>query len=209
MKIKKFEYLQYLIKGKNMLISDNFYKDQIFKKLYPQQQKQLKNIEFFNCTFKGLLIQEFDFLNCSFEKCNFENCDLSLSSFNGSTLMDVVFADSKLAGINWTQVNKPIFVNFLDCVLNYSSFVGVQLTKSKIINCSAKDVDFENADLRYSKFDDTDLSESRFLNTNLSFSNFSNALNYNINPSANIFKKTKFSLPEAVSLLSSLDIILE
>jgi hypothetical protein len=50
---------------------------------------------------------------------------------------------------------------------------------------------------------------SFFLDTNLSYADFSKAVNYVIDPRANRLKKTVFSMPEAMSLLSAFDIILK
>ena len=50
--------------------------------------------------------------------------------------------------------------------------------------------------------------EATYLNTNLSEANLSQARNYLIDPGLNELKKTKFSLPEAMSLLYNMDIIL-
>jgi uncharacterized protein YjbI with pentapeptide repeats len=48
-----------------------------------------------------------------------------------------------------------------------------------------------------------------FGNTDLSKANLSKAYNYHIDASQNKLKGTRFSLPEAMSLLYSLEIILE
>jgi len=69
-------------------------------------------------------------------------------------------------------------------------------------------VDFREADLAKTNFDGTDLSESLFLNTNLSKADFSGAKNYAISPEKNTLKGAKFSLPEAMSLLFNLDLVL-
>ena len=51
--------------------------------------------------------------------------------------------------------------------------------------------------------------KSVFYRTNLTEANFRHAYNYAIDFRSNMLKKTKFSLPEATSLLGGLDIILE
>ena len=53
------------------------------------------------------------------------------------------------------------------------------------------------------------LTDSRFNHTNLTEADFSDATHYNISAVDNTLKKTRFSLPEAISLLYSLDIILK
>ena len=82
------------------------------------------------------------------------------------------------------------------------------LPEISLQECVARDVDFREADFTQADFTDTDFSESLFVNSNLTEVDFTNAKNYNIDASLNVLKKTKFSLPEAMSLLHSLDIVL-
>ncbi len=68
------------------------------------------------------------------------------------------------------------------------------------------DVDFSSANMQRAQFANCDLSGATFRNTNLSRADFSTAKNYDIDPKINILAKAKFSMPEAVSLLSGLGI---
>ncbi len=70
------------------------------------------------------------------------------------------------------------------------------------------DVDFRETDLAQANFKGTDLADSLFVATDLTEADLSQARNYRIDPSQNIVKKAKFSLPEAMSLLYGLDIVL-
>jgi uncharacterized protein YjbI with pentapeptide repeats len=72
----------------------------------------------------------------------------------------------------------------------------------------ALDVDFREADLSQADFAGTDLSDSMFVNTDLTEADLSRARNYHIDPSQNVLRQARFSLPEAMSLLYSLDIVL-
>lgn len=67
---------------------------------------------------------------------------------------------------------------------------------------------FMNTQLSRAAFTRTDLEKTLFHHCDLSYADFSTALNYGINPQSNKITKTKFSLPEAVSLLQALDIII-
>ena len=78
-----------------------------------------------------------------------------------------------------------------------------------MVNCEAKEVDFIETDLSKGDFHQTDFENSRFFKTNLSSANFKGSKNYSIDVKANILKKTRFSLPEVLLLLNSLDIIIE
>jgi uncharacterized protein YjbI with pentapeptide repeats len=75
--------------------------------------------------------------------------------------------------------------------------------------CEAKEVDFTEADLTNSDLQNTDFENSRFYNTNLSGADFRGARNFYIDVKNNILKKTRFSFAGAVTLLNSLDIIIE
>jgi uncharacterized protein YjbI with pentapeptide repeats len=79
----------------------------------------------------------------------------------------------------------------------------------QIRNCVAIEVDFRDADLSKADFTGSDLSNSIFISTNLREADLSQARNYSIDPGKNTLSQTKFSLPEAMSLLYSMDIVLE
>jgi uncharacterized protein YjbI with pentapeptide repeats len=67
-------------------------------------------------------------------------------------------------------------------------------------------VDFREANLSCADFSFTDLKDSLFQSTNLNGADFRHAKNYHIDPSKNDIRKGKFSLPEAMALLHSMDI---
>jgi uncharacterized protein YjbI with pentapeptide repeats len=120
---------------------------------------------------------------------------------------------SKIIGVDWTHADwsstklaDPI--RFFKCDISHSTFIGLSLKKVQIKDCAAKDVDFREVDLTGAVFTGTDLSESLFNGTNLTKADLSRSRNYHIDPGQNILKRTKFSLPEALSLLYSLDIVL-
>ena len=93
--------------------------------------------------------------------------------------------------------------------MSHATFIELKLRGIQIIDCIAIDVDFRQADLSTADFSGTDLSESMFGDTDLSGANMNKARNYQIDASQNVLKGARFSLPEAMSLLYSLDIILD
>jgi uncharacterized protein YjbI with pentapeptide repeats len=138
----------------------------------------------------------------------FERCNLNDSVFAGQALISTRIYDCTLAGCDFAKTNLRKSV-FEKCNLNNSVFVDSVLTSTKFLDCTVVGGNFAEADLGKCVFDAVDLSGTRFLNTNLNFSDFSTARNYQINPNVNKLRKTVFSLPEAVSLLGSFDIILK
>ncbi len=188
------------------------YASQEFRGLSLQGQK-LQSAEFDSCTFIKCGFHETRFERCKFRECRFQGCDLSLARFNACTLTYARFEDCQLVGINWTEtapaksfLHAPLY--FAGCALNHSVFTGLNLRSMVMTKCVAIDVDFAQCDLTRADCRDTDFAESRFMDTNLTEADFTGATNYAIVASRNTLKKTKFSLPEAMSLLYNLDIVL-
>jgi uncharacterized protein YjbI with pentapeptide repeats len=73
----------------------------------------------------------------------------------------------------------------------------------------ARHLDFEGADLTRADFAEADLEMTRFSHCDLTEANFVRASNYQINAAENTLHQARFSLPEAVNLLYSLDIVVE
>jgi uncharacterized protein YjbI with pentapeptide repeats len=100
-------------------------------------------------------------------------------------------------------------VDFEDCLLDHALFIELDLKDTGFKVCRARGVDFEGANLTRANFHGADLDGARFVGCDLSEADFTRATGYAINAAHNTLHKTKFSLPEAVALLHSLDIILE
>ncbi|MGZ3652709.1 MAG: pentapeptide repeat-containing protein [Bdellovibrionota bacterium] len=173
---------------------------------------------------RGLKLQDKHFEACTFRRCNFggaafsrsrfvggsfEHCDLSNVQLAGAALRDVTFRGCKLMGVNWAMCSSVAHLTFEDCVLDLSAFVGLDLRKSVIRNCRARETDFADANLSEANCQGTDFAGARFSRTNLTKADFRRALNYTIRPDDNKLKKARFSLPEATLLLHGLDIVLE
>jgi uncharacterized protein YjbI with pentapeptide repeats len=129
--------------------------------------------------------------------------------------IDTAFKSCKLLGIDWTTagdttVSRLFFsVRFNECILNYDVFFGMPLKRTKFIGCEIHEVDFREADLSEAVCTASDFAGSKFRDTNLAKADFRNATNYVIDPTVNVVKKARFSLPEAVSLLKGFDVRVE
>lgn len=198
----------------NTVISSHTqYSDQVFKDI-EFENGRLDSSGFYDCEFRGCSFVEAVFNKCKFINCVFKECDLSLIQLPESTFSRTRFKATKVIGINWAQAGWPTAglgkpVGFSKSILNHCTFIGLTLKGIQIKDCIAKDVDFREADLSQADFTGTDLSESMFNNTNLTEADLSQARNYHIDPAQNVLKGASFSLPEAMSLLYSMDIILK
>jgi len=159
-----------------------------------------------NCDFTGAALRF-----CKFSDCRFESCNLSLVKVSGSVFGGSSFLGCKLLGVNWTDASWPRLSvatppQFRNCVISDSNFLGLQLAGTVIKDCLAKDADFREADLARADLTGTDFTASLFNKTNLSGADLTRARNYAIRVADNKVKGAKFSLPEALALLYSLDI---
>jgi uncharacterized protein YjbI with pentapeptide repeats len=166
--------------------------------------KEFENCMFENCSFVETILEK-----CIFTDCAFNSCILSAVKTNLSIFSEVKFHNSKVIGIDWTRAQSIRSLEFQNCQLTYSNFKLLKLAHLKIIDCQATDMDFSGTDLTDASLENSDLTNTRFLNTNLFKTSFRKSTNYAIDFKTNKLKKTVFSLPEAISLLNTLDIILE
>ena len=194
------------------LTDHSHYHDQDFRNLNLDGLRLIES-EFHDCRFESCSFAESILLSCRFVACEFVECDLSLARVTGSAFSACRFVDSRVLGVDWTQADwsgvslgQPI--GFERCALSHSTFIGLSLPGVQIKECLAADVDFREADLSGADFSQSDLTESLFNNTNLSKSDLRTARNYTIAPEQNTLKGARFSLPEAMSLLFNMDIVL-
>lgn len=176
-------------------------------------QSTIRGKEFYDCTFTDCSFQESTFYDCKFDGCTFKSCDLSLLVVTNSTFADLHFKQCQCIGINWTVADWSRLgivapLNFQESAISHSIFMGVTLKKSQMTNCMAENVDLSEVDLSEANCTGTDFSSARFQQTNLTKANLKNATNYAIDINQNTIKRATFSLPEAVSLLKGLDIVL-
>lgn len=161
---------------------------------------------FQNCEFTGATFRKCSFINCTFSQCN-----LSVIKVPQSQFINTNFSECKMIGVDWSRAAWPrlvfsISLQFHQCILDGSSFLGLTLDEMVLEECKAHDVDFREASFCRAIFRTTDFAQSLFDKTNLSSADFSEATNYDIDIFNNKISKAKFSRYEASRLLNSLDI---
>jgi fluoroquinolone resistance protein len=199
--------MQYL----NRLESRNSYTGDQFKRL------DLKNViireatfcecRFLRCDFSEALLQ-----SCRFMDCTFEDCTMKMINVEDTAFIRVKFSQCNLLGVDWTQASwsdwaaKTGSLEFEHCNLQYAGFLGLNLRKMKLKNCTAHETMFAESNLSEADFEGTDFTGAVFLRTNLTGANFVGAKNYTLNVNDNKTKGARFSLPEAIRLLYYMDI---
>ena len=114
----------------------------------------LKNCTFKNCTFTWSKFLESDLINTTFNNCviaELELCDIVIedSSFincreifdltiRGNWKRSLSFQNCYVAYLDIEPIKNEHSerFEFIDCIINYSSFDRIDFTKSKFINCS-------------------------------------------------------------------------
>lgn len=192
------------------MFNDSEYYSQTFSDL-SASGSIIEGVEFDGCTFKECDFSAATFKQCKFIECTFSNCNLSNINLGYSKFSDTRFEDSKVIGADWNKATWPTFpmpaaISFHKCILNDSSFSGLDLAELCVEECKVHDVDFREANLHEANFRYSDLSHSLFIKTVLNEADFTEAMNYDINILENRVKDAKFSRFEAVNLLENLGI---
>lgn len=168
------------------------------------QGAHLGQKEFYRCTFQRCQLQESRWKQSKLEACVFSACDLSRAELQQTALRDVRFEGSKLMGIDWTNVSPNPELAFDNCVLRYTSFVGLSLRRTAFLRCSALEANFFDLDLTEADFSGTDLTGSNFRGCNLTKTDFSTAVGAFLDPANNRVKATHVPVETAVLLAQSL-----
>lgn len=178
------------------------YEDHLFEnEIYAGQA--ISGREFQSCVFKKCDFTDSRFPNNKFIDCTFDSCNLSMIKLGGSTLNNILFKSCKLLGVIFSDCQEFLFsVSFEGCILDYSSFMGRKMLRTKFIKTSLKEVNFTGANLSGSVFEQSDLLSTLFNGTNLTGVDFTSAYNYDIDPELNILKKAGFSAQGLHGLLT-------
>ncbi len=166
-------------------------------------------LEFDTCVFKGCSFSGAALKRWRLTDCRFEDCDLTAARLTASRLRGVAFKNCRAGGVNWAGAGSLDDLAFEHCVLDHGVFSGAKLPRFSAVDCRVREADFAEADLRAAVFAKCDLLGSRFFGADLSGADLRGAFDYMIDARQTKMKKTRVSLPEAVSLLAGLDVILE
>jgi fluoroquinolone resistance protein len=186
---------------------ENYYR-QTFTRL-ELSGEAVSSVTFEECTFEGCSFIDTKLTACRFSGCKFNDCVLSAVIPVNSRFDGAAFKNCKTIGVDWTKAQMFREITLKDCQLNYSNFRFMKIPKFKMTGCEVIDADFTEADLTNGDFKNSNFEKTRFMKTNLTGADFKGARNYTIDPRANTLKKTRFSYPEVLTLLNSLDIIIE
>jgi uncharacterized protein YjbI with pentapeptide repeats len=171
----------------------------------------VQDVRFTGCRFDKSSLVETVFRSCVFDDCSFTDCNLSLIDVVNSRFSGTGFERCKLTGVNWSEADWSAMsvvepLRFSSCILDLSVFMGLTLDGVVFGDCSLREVDFSDARLCGSDFSGSDLGGARFSRTDLRRARLESAHGYGISTADNTVRGMRVSLPEAVSLLSSIGV---
>ncbi len=192
------------------LTSASQYVEEHFTKL-DITDSQIDNTEFEECEFSDCDLSHSVFKGCKFINCRFTRCNLSLIKIPQSRFAETTFRECKMVGIDWTRAQWSSYqfhpeLKFYQCILNDSSFLGLNLHEVVMEECKAHDVDLRETQLNNAHLTYCDFTHSLFGRTNLSGADLSESVNFNIDVLDNNLSNATFSRYEALNLLESLGI---
>jgi len=170
---------------------------------------RIEEKRFYDCTFVRCDFAGAHFTSCRFLGCSFEDCNLSNAHFAGATLREVRFERTKLLGIDWADAAHLDPPWFEECALDLSSFVGLKLSGSTWLDCSAKEVRIAETDLSSSDLRRTDFEGAEFIDVDLRQTDLREARAYAIDPRNNKVAGLRCTVPEAMALVVALGVVLE
>ena len=166
------------------IIADDSFEDLVITGL-DLRGEDLGRKEFTGCRFVDCKLQETQWRGSRLEDVSFERCDLTRMQPRGMLAHDVAFKDSKLMGVEWTELGQFPRLSFHTCVLEFASFVELALRKAEFVGCKLGEANFLDADLREAKFSGSDLRGSIFRGCKLAKTDFSEAIGVFFDPAEN------------------------
>lgn len=191
--------------------SGGVYSDQRFSAL--RLEGMLHGARFRDCVFEDCDLRELRLHECEFVDSDLLTCDLGLLDVAGSRFRGVTLEACRVVGVEWSRAHTDttwqLEVDVKDGVLNFCSFVGLDLRRRRFEGCTVHEALFEACDLRDASFRHSDLAGTQFERCDLRGADLRMARNYAIVAGRNRVEGLRARLPEATGLLSGLGIELD
>ena len=151
---------------------------------------------------------------CKFINCRFDQCTIISLKSKYSEIKNAVFHKCNLVGIHWHTLlpsgKYPYAVNALEnCCIKYNTFTEMNFTKFNFSDSIILESLFENCNLTECNFKNCRLEGTQFFKCNLQKADFRDAKGYVIDIHNNQMKAARFSFPDVIRLLETLNIKIE
>lgn len=178
------------------------------------KEDKLSGVEFIDCKFENCTFENSTINSCTFTDCIFIGCHISNLTAAHTTVNNAEFRNCCLTGINWKEWTfsgsyiGPIR-RLQDCRLKYNIFEEHNFAKFDFSTNTITASMFAACNLSGSQFVNCPLERTEFFRCNLAKADFRHATGYAVDLSSNQLEGAKFSFPEVVNLLNSLNIVIE
>lgn len=167
--------------------------------------------KFVDCEFKNCFFEECKIIGCIFVNCKFENCTVISLDSKYSELKNAVFIKCNLIGVHWnTLLPSGKYAHPMDklenCFLKYNTFLEMNFIKFSFSGNTIQESMFEECNLSESNFHNCRLEGTQIFKCDIRRADFTEAKGYAIDIKSNKLKQAKFSFPDVVSLLETLEI---
>lgn len=175
------------------------------------QEETLADLEFIDCEFTGCVLEGCRLVRCTFTGCRFLRCRASELKAEDSQLKYAEFYGCGFTGLDWGQLKprgrfaEPI-AKLEDCRLKYNTFPEMSFPKFDFSGSEIVGSLFAQCELTESNFQECRLTDTEFFQCGLRRADLRGAEGYRIDPAANTLKGARFSYPEVVRLLDSLEL---
>ena len=176
--------------------------------------REFRREEWRDCVFTGCLFESCVFRGCKFTACVFTNCRILNPRFEGCEMVageceeclfvGVNFSDLRLASGKWFPLDRAEHCTWRICSLMDFELGKYDFSDAVFEDCILQQCAMKGADFRRSRF-----SGTLFNRCDLREADFRGAQGYAVDLETNRLRGARFSFPEVVGLLSSLDIKIE
>lgn len=174
----------------------------------------LEHVYFIDCDFINCSFEELKMTSCFFTNCRFDHCNIIRLSTHYCEVKNATFDGCNLIGIHWNEMLPagkyayPIR-SIRQCYLKYHTFLDMNFVKFDFTSNVIQESLFEKCNLAESNFKECRLEGTQFSRCDLRKGDFRDALGYSIDVKTNQLKGSKFSFPEVINLLNSLDLVID
>lgn len=176
--------------------------------------QELCGVEFADCIFENCAFEQCSVQQCRWTDCQFINCEISNIKAEQTNMVDSIFTNCRLMGINWNEwiLGKSYLVpvrKFENCQLKYHQFVEMSFRKFDFSHTGITGSMFADCNLSGASFLGCTLDNTEFFRCDLTEADFRDAVGYIIDIETNRLKEARFSFPEVVNLLNGLGIVID
>ncbi len=172
-------------------------------------REEIRDCIFADCRFEDCVFRGCKFTACLFERCRFlnpkfEGCEMVAGECSDCLFNGVNFSDLRLSAGRWFPLDRADrctwrICSLMDFELGKFGFSDAVFEDCIIQQCALRKADFRRARFQGTVFSRCDLREA----------DFRGAQGYAIDLETNRLRAARFSFPEVVGLLSSLEIVIE